>query len=330
MIKSVLGDKASATKGNLNNHIGVPFTLLELTQDHDYAIVEAGTNHNGEIEYLSELIRPNVSVVTNIGESHIEYFETRENIYKEKTSLMNHMDQDGLIVLCAEDDLLRKYIPKPGQNLISYGIQHGINRPAELRWNAEGCAVFEFDGEEFEINAPGEHNLLNALCAISIGKYFEIETSEIKNRLSLWKPANMRSEIEVVNDITLFKDCYNSNPTSAKAALKVMEQKETDGQKIVVFGDMGELGNLAEHYHNDIAKEMLKIKLDLIYLCGPNSKVIEKTLVNQKRENVFHFDSIEELTKSLKPKVAPKDLILFKASRSMKFDKIIESIKETK
>ncbi len=330
MLKAVLGENTLATKGNLNNHIGVPFTLLELDAEHDFAIVEAGTNHPGEIAYLSELIQPHIALITNVGDSHLEYLLSRQGVYEEKRSLQNYLQENGLVIVCADDPYLNQLVPKAGSNLITYGIEKGHLRPEALIFDEQGRGSFLIESVEFSLQAPGRHNVLNALAAIAIGRYLNLPLAEMAMRLREWKPGMMRSEFENVAGITLYKDCYNSNPSSVAAALQVMAANKNCRRKLLVMGDMFELGDQSRLLHKAVASQIMEAKLDKVYLSGIYCKDLYQSLIERGYRNAKHYENNEEIANALIAEVENEDLVLFKASRGMKFDQIINLFKEAK
>ncbi len=323
MMHSLLGRKqVAATKGNLNNHIGVPFTLLNVKPTDRFSIVEAGTNHPGEIAYLSKVIEPNSVFFTNIGDSHIEFFKNRKGVYTEKITLLNNLSNGGLVVYPAEDPFFKKMNKEKTFKYISYGVKEGDFSPKNLTWNEKSCAKFELDNVKFELNIPGEHNLRNALGVIAMCTEQGESLVDLSDRLKQFSGSNMRTEIVEKNGVLWVLDCYNANPSSMKEALVLTMKLPAEKRKIAILGEMGELGEMSGDFHEKMIPYIEKNYFAKVYLIGKEMLQISEKV--SRFVNVKCVENSIEILPDLEEYLLAGDQVLVKGSRSTKLDLIIE------
>ena len=241
------------TLGNLNNHIGVPSTLLRLKAEHDLAVIEMGANHPGEIKFLSEIVEPDCGIITNVGKAHLEGFGSFEGVIKTKGELYNFLrKKEGSTVFIHHDNAYLMNIAE-GLNLIPYGTEDDLYVNGRITGNSP-YLTFEWkagkDGKSYQVQTQliGEYNFPNALAAITIGRFFGVEDAKINEALAGYTPQNNRSQLKKTDDNTLIIDAYNANPTSMMAALQNFRNMEVP-HKMLILGDMRELGaeSAAEH-----------------------------------------------------------------------------------
>ena len=315
------------TQGNHNNNIGLPFTVLEL-EDEEAMVIEMGMNHFGEISVLTSIAKPTICVITNIGTSHIGNLGSRENILKAKLEILEGC-KNPKVIINNDNDLLHKWYV---ENKEKYDIKtYGINEKS--LFNAENIELQEqsssfdcnIDGEtkNITINVGGEHFILNALCAITVGKEMGISSDKIV------KLTQKRMDIyDLKDNIKLINDAYNASFESMKASLKVLAEYK-EHRKIAVLGDMFELGDFAKGLHENVGKEVAKNKIDILIASGENSKyIVEKAKEGLKSENIYYFEDKEKIEELLLKIVKPNDVILFKASNGMQFYKLAERMVE--
>lgn len=335
MIAQILSTqyRVHKTLGNFNNHIGLPLSVLMLTPEHTAAVFEMGMSGPGEIEYLSGIVRPDIGVITNIGISHIERLGSRQNILRAKLEICKGMDEGGRLVLNGDDELLsglEGLLPMPvtfygineGNSLYAYGIESmgesGVRFTVKLR------------NEDVEIllQVPGIHNVSNALAAIACGLEMGITNENIQKGLASYSQEKMRLNITQYNGIKVINDAYNAAPASSEAALMVLREISAGKRSIAVLGDMLELGDYAAQAHRQVGSYAAHQRIDHVFAVGELAKEYIHGAVNagMREENLQHFPNSEVVTEYLKDFLAPGDVILFKGSRGMKLDKVIEAL----
>ncbi len=330
IIASVMSQKYNVlkTEGNLNNNIGLPFTILRL-KNENAIVVEMGMNHFGEISALSKIAKPTLAVITNIGTAHIGNLGTRENILKAKLEILDGL-QGNNIVINNDNDLLRNW-QNSKYNVITYGIKNKDSMYVAEDINSfETKSIFnlldnKINAKENDIEVPisGEHFVLNALCAIAVGRYFNISIEDIKKGIKEFKLTKNRMDIfETKSNVLVVNDTYNANYDSMKAAIEYLEKIEKR-RKIAVLGDMLELGSYSEELHKKIGECIENI--DILITIGENAKIINDCA---KVSNKVHFNNNEEAVKEIKSILKSGDAILLKASNSMKFSEIVDKIKD--
>ena len=322
--------KTLKTEGNNNNNIGLPFTILRL-QDEEVAVLEMGMNHFGEISLLSSIANPTICIITNIGTSHIGNLGSRENILKAKLEILEGNKKKAVIVN-NDNDLLHKWQKenKENYNIKTYGIKEQSDIMAKDIKLEENKSTFtcKINNLEEKINVPvgGEHFILNALCAITVGEVLKIEEDKIKEGIESFELTKKRMDIvELKNGIKIINDAYNASLESMTASLKVLS--EFKERKIAVLGDMFELGDFSEELHRKVGKEVVKNNVDILIACGENAKYIADVAKEKmSKENIYYLENKEEIEPLLEKIVKNNDVILFKASNGMGFYKIAERL----
>lgn len=317
LINSVLSSrfKTTATLGNLNNHIGVPLTLLSMTKDTEIGIIEMGANHIGEIAFLCTIAKPDYGYITNIGKAHLEGFGSIEGVLKGKTELYDYLKkQNKLVFLNVEDEKL--FYASQGIKTYTFSKSTSSNVTIELADVNPNVTVF-YQDIIIETNLIGEYNFTNIAAAIAIGNYFNITAGEIKTAIESYIPTNNRSQIIKKQKHTIILDAYNANPTSMTAAINNFAQLKYSS-KIVFLGDMFELGKEATIEHQKIADQISETKVNEIYLIG---NIFFDTKCNDPR--IKKFRSYEDLEINWHLKNS-EDAILIKGSRGMKLERILD------
>lgn len=260
------------TLGNLNNHIGVPSTLLRLKAEHDLAVIEMGANHPGEIKFLSEIVEPDCGIITNVGKAHLEGFGSFEGVIKTKGELYDFLrKKEGSTVFIHHDNAYLMNIAE-GLNLIPYGTEDDLYVNGRITGNSP-YLTFEWkagkDGKSYQVQTQliGEYNFPNALAAITIGRFFGVEDEKINEALSGYTPQNNRSQLKKTDDNTLIIDAYNANPTSMMAALQNFRNMEVP-HKMLILGDMRELGAESAAEHQKIADYLKECAFEKVWLVG--------------------------------------------------------------
>ena len=321
LIKGVLSKRYTtlATGGNLNNHIGVPLTLLRMTSETEIAIIEMGANHPGEIEFLCNIANPGYGLITNIGKAHLEGFGSYEGVVRTKTELYRYLrERGGTIFLNNEDEVLIEF--SAGFKTVTYG-----HSPAGLVCNDITADPFVtmnlqfLNGEKtrIESNLYGRYNAPNIVAAACIGQHFEVTAEDIKSAVEGYKPGNNRSQITKTENNLLILDAYNANPSSMAAALETFEASAYP-EKTVILGDMLELGRDSDQEHMEIMKLIDRFSFKSVYLVGPVF-----TRLNSKRENLCFQDS--ELAKMwLEHHKIEHATVLIKGSRGIRLEKLVD------
>ena len=330
MIAAVLGAKLNVLKTleNFNNDIGTPLTLFGLSPEHQAAVIETGMNHFGEIEYLGAMVRPDIAVISNIGDAHIEYLGSRGGILKAKCEIFEHLKDDGIAILNGDDALLDtvtlpQRIIRCGQSehcqvRISDILDHGVNGIT--------CTVTsEKDVYHLNIPAPGEHMAYAASIAVAVGEALGLSKEEIIRGVAAYAPIGSRMHILRLSDgRVLLDDCYNANPQSVSAALEVLARTECE-RRVAVLGDMGELGDLTEQAHFNAGALAAMLGIDFVVAIGSKAVKIADGAAMGGAE-VLHFATREEAMPTLREQLQPHTTMLIKASHAMHFEEIVKEL----
>ena len=318
------------TEGNHNNNLGLPMTIMDMPENTEVAVLEMGMNHSGEMEYLSSIARPDLAIITNIGTMHIEHLGTREGILQAKLEIMRGMPEDGAGVFNGDEPLLWNIRAIGKHKKYYYGIEnHACDVTATDIVELDDGVRFVVHGfgQQFELFVPmlGRHAVYNALAATTVGLLLGVKPEQIQARFSSFHNTGMRQKIYVKNGVTIIEDCYNAGPESTEAALDVLAGIKTDGRRIAVLGDMLELGNrsAAEHYR---IGRLAVGKADLLLTYGEHSvRTLTGAITGgMNPKNTDHFDTHEDMAHMLKMRVSEGDVVLFKGSRGMRMEKVLQ------
>ena len=320
-------DAVLATRGNLNNDIGVPLTLFELRSSHHYAVVEMGMNHAGEIRYLARLATPDVALVNNAGPAHIEFFDSVEAIARAKGEIFEGLKPGGTAVINADDRHAGIWRDLAGGRRI---VNFGIERPAEvsatyrLRWLESEIVVRTPLGEaQAVLKAPGLHNVRNALAASAAAVALQVPAPAIARGLERYSGIKGRLQKKAgLNGATLIDDTYNANPESARAAIAVLAQ--APGEKLLVLGDMGELGSGAAEMHAEIGRYARQQGITRMLALGEHSAHAVRAFGAGAR----HFVRIEDLLAEAGNALSPGVTALIKGSRYMQMERVVKSFEQ--
>ncbi|MFV0311005.1 MAG: UDP-N-acetylmuramoyl-tripeptide--D-alanyl-D-alanine ligase [Dysgonomonas sp.] len=320
LITSVLSQEYNvlATQGNLNNHIGVPLTLLRIKKEHEIAIIEMGASHVGEIKVLSEMAMPNYGVITNIGHAHIEGFGSYENVIKAKGELYEYIrsTRDGKIFIDYDNSLLREM--SEGITSIYYGLEEDLfisGKVLSIRPFLEFEWKFGSRRNKVKTNLIGEYNLSNALAAITIGKYLGVKASLICKAIEEYQPTNNRSQLKETDRNMLIIDAYNANPTSMHAALENFDHMDVN-HKVLILGDMKELGPDTDLEHQKVADYVSHHNFDRVIFVGDNFSRITT--------DYPRFKDLDSLKYYLKENPIEDSYILLKGSRGVQLERCID------
>jgi len=330
MIAWILQTKMNVhrTWGNLNNHIGVPLSILTLNSEDDVSIIELGTNHPGEIATLSAITKPSAALITNIGRGHLEFFSTIEGVAREKIELFNCLSRQNTIFLNSDDPLLPSF-PARKKTLWSYSLKGKKNVRVSgklVELNSDGAALWKLNNKtEIQMRVAGMHNVNNALAASAVALYFGFNEEEIKVALEGFMAYDKRMQIVKNGDSMIINDSYNANPDSYEPALQTLEHiaAQRNGRKIVVVGDMLELGLEGEALHQELMFNLLDYNVDGIFTLGSGTALGADLLKERGYQKIYSFKSHSSLGEALKKFMKPGDIVLLKGSRGMQMEKIL-------
>ena len=297
------------TKGNYNNHIGVPLTLLEITDKHEIGVIEMGANHQGEIKFLCEIAKPNYGVITNIGKAHLEGFKNFEGVKKTKKELYDYIKKtEGQIFINSDDDVLLEI--SQGIKSIRYG-KKGSFIGSEVSTSVF-CEVI-YDNFKIKSHLIGDYQFYNIMLAIAIAKYFKIKEKNIFKSIESYKPNNNRSQVIDSGNNLIILDAYNANPSSMNKMINSFYKIKKEN-KICILGDMGELGKFSQNEHSDIVNLINSLKITTYYI---GEEFCQATSINS-------FENIEGFKNFLKTHTISNSTILIKGSRSQQLEKLVD------
>lgn len=336
LISSSLSSKYNVLKnfGNFNNQIGLPMTLFNLEEEHQVAVLEMGMSSFGEIHNLVDIVRPNISVITNIGMSHIENLGSQKNILKAKMEIATYLTEGDYLLLNGDDEYLKTLKDeKSPYHKVFFGISKDLDfYPEKVEDFGEAGFILEISIkgkiEVFKFNYPGLHNVYNVLAAIWIGSNYHMTPSEIQRGLDSYVPSKMRMEMIELPDIKLINDAYNASPDSTKAALNVLDRLEGD-RRIAILGNMLEMGEFSEEAHRIVGNYVTDSGLDILITVGEMAKWIgEEAKAIGGLKEIYTLENNQEAIEILNKILQKKDLVLVKGSRGMKMEEIIIYLQE--
>jgi UDP-N-acetylmuramoyl-tripeptide--D-alanyl-D-alanine ligase len=313
------------TIGNLNNHVGVPLSLLRLPDGARAAVLEMGMNHAGEIATLTEIARPEIGVVTNVGYAHVEFFDSIEGVAAAKRELIEGLPRDGVAVLNADDGRVLAFREKHPGRAITFGFSENADVRAEAAEAGENGSRFRTLGVDYETGLTGRHAVLNLLAAIAVAQVFEIAPERLHEAVRTFSTGKMRGERTEHRGITVWNDCYNSNPEAAESMIDVLRATAA-GRRIAVLGEMLELGRTSEELHRRIGRYAATHGVDvLIGVRGAaRSMVDEARAAGMSETAAVFFDDAAEAGEFARETARRGDAVLFKGSRGVRVERAIE------
>ncbi len=328
------------TQGNFNNRVGLPKTLFHLDDTIQTAVLEMGMNSFGEISDMTRRAKPDLAVITNIGVAHIEYLGSREGILKAKLEIVEGMKEGSPLILNHDDDLLAS-LESQNMKVIYYGLESdGCDIKGKDVCEEENKTSFTIvcEGKEYPAVIPtiGRHNVLNALAAFAVGREFHMDPQIIIKALTGYKPSGMRQKVVERHGICVVEDCYNAGPDSMRAAIKAFgsmkRPKKGASRKILIMGDMLELGDYSQQAHYESGQCAAREDIDIIYCYGKESLATSQGAIEacsgKNNKTILHFTDKEEMTRSLLSMVRQGDILWFKASRGMKLEEVLSRLYE--
>lgn len=313
LIHSALSKKfnVQCTKGNLNNHIGVPLTVLSITKEHEMVVVEMGANHQKEIELLCSIAKPNIGYVTNFGKAHLEGFGGFEGVIKGKSELYDYLREHHQAVLVNENDSIQIEKTSGIQEKITFGAKDSMFYFESIAENQH--IGLSYNEQSLMSHLTGNYNFTNLSAAVALGLHFGIGFNDIKSAVESYRPTNMRSQIEIINGKRVVLDTYNANPSSMSESLKNFST--FSGTKTIIIGDMLELGEVSTEEHRSVLKLAEELKFDEVLTVGKHFSEVNSGKA---------FSSVEALSEYLKQHPIITENVLLKASRGIALEKIID------
>lgn len=323
------------TEGNFNNEVGLPLTILKIRKEHEVAVIEMGISEFGEMHRLSKIARPDICVITNIGQCHLENLKSRDGILKAKTEIFDYMNESGYVVLNGDDDKLSTIKNINGITPVFFGLKKDNNVYADNIVNRGllgSEALMHIEGGSYPVNVtlPGEHMVYNALAAATVGRILGMDIVNVQQGIEKVQPVGGRSNIIRTKKYMVIDDCYNANPVSMKAAIDLL--KSAEGRKVAILGDMFELGGAEKEMHADVGRYAAERQIDVICCIGDLSKSMYeaamKALADNRNTEVYYFETKAEILCKLGGILKETDTILVKASHGMHFEEIVKLLKD--
>jgi UDP-N-acetylmuramoyl-tripeptide--D-alanyl-D-alanine ligase len=328
MIHHILSKRMGGSCGpkSFNNEIGVPLTLLGAEEKDDYVVCEIGSSAPGEITGLSAIARPNVAVITNVAETHLEKLGTLERVAAEKASILGYLEDDGLAVVWADDEVLAKLATSYHKRIVSFGQSDASDLRLTGYESKNRTQRFELNGRLWvDLSLPGKHNALNALAAIAVAQRFGFSQSDAGEALRDFQGVEMRLQWLDLGPLTVINDAYNANPASMLAAAKVLAAAE-GSRRVLVAGDMGELGAGSKDLHVRTGSRIAETGIDLLIAVGPLGRYIAQGAAEAALP-IEQFDTLAMASQGLCDLLRPGDVVLIKASRMVRMERLVEVVR---
>lgn len=329
MVAAILSTRyrVVATQGNLNNRLGVPLTLFNLSAHCDVAVIEMGISERGGMRYLCEIAQPTIGMITNIGPAHIEFFGSVEGVAKAKGELLEYLDESSMTILNLDDLFLSKERAKVKGRLLGIGIEQICQFRGEgLKLDQKGFGHFSLQGHSFHLSIPGKHNVYNALMAATTGWALDVPLQDAAKALENFTLTELRSQVLEHNGIRMINDTYNANPASMRAALETLSQIEVDGRRIAVVGDMRELGATTCDAHRELGHDVGHRKIDALFALGDLAPVVVEGGREAGIDQAWAYTDRDALTGALQAYLKPGDLMLIKGSRGIAMERIVTAL----
>jgi UDP-N-acetylmuramoyl-tripeptide--D-alanyl-D-alanine ligase len=322
------------SEASFNNDIGVPLTLLRLEQQHEVAVLEVGTNHPGELEPLVRMVQPQIGVITSLGREHLEFFGDMAGVCREEGALAEQLPATGTLYFGADNEWGEAIARRTQATVVRVGFSEACD------WRL-GEVSLSTEGTQFELTSPGDrhsgawrvrllgrHQALNATFAIAIGAKLGLARDQIQQGLDSAKPAPRRMELRTCGPIRVLDDCYNANADSAAAALHTLAALPTKRDRVAVLGDMAELGSHSETAHQEVGRLAAQLNLAQLLVIGKMASVTATAARNAGLHRVLEFANIDALSEAIRRLIRPGDMVLLKASRRARLERVAEALAE--
>jgi UDP-N-acetylmuramoyl-tripeptide--D-alanyl-D-alanine ligase len=324
--------KTYKTQGNYNNEIGLPYTILSMPDYTEKLVLEMGMEYPGDLHLLSTIAKPSMAVITLIGESHLKFFKTRANIAKGKFEITDSLEKNGMLIIPEDEPLLRPFTQQLSQKVITFGMDDASDLQARVisKGKMQTAFTLNFLDGEFTIPISGNYNVKNALIAAFIGQQMKVSSEKIHESLKNVQLTQSRTEwLKTSEGVEILSDVYNANPTAMKLVLKSFAQMPTDGRRIIVLGDMLNLGENSREFHENLAFNLHPDTIHSLFLYGEEMANLYQVLKTKYPEKmIFHYPANEKakLIQAVKAYIRPKDLVMLKASNGMGFKEIVDAL----
>jgi UDP-N-acetylmuramoyl-tripeptide--D-alanyl-D-alanine ligase len=333
MIRAVLERRYCGTSSpkNYNNHVGLPLAMLAMDPRHDFAVLEVAASAPGEIARLAALCRPHVGVITRIGDAHLGGFGSLDAVAAAKAELIDAIETDGWAVLCGDDPYLRKVASRTPAKIVWFGRELDNDVVATRVESRHGTLSFDVDGTRMSLAVWGRHHLTSALAAIAVGRVFGISDTDIQAGLAEFEAPPMRCQIANVGGATIIDDTYNASPVAMRAALELLRDFDAPGRRIVVCGDMRELGEAAGRLHRHLGDQVVTLcGADSLVACGRHARdvVVGAQTAGMPQSRTIACESPDDLLAHLDGRIEPGDVVLIKGSRALGMERLVKALRD--
>lgn len=330
MVRHVLGESIVASPASYNNEIGVPLTLLRMDRTSRACVVEIGSNAPGEVAYLAGIARPTVGVLTNVEAAHLEGLGSLRGVMEEKAALLRSLPADGVAIVNGDNYYCREVMEEVGCTLVTFGTWEDADvYGVEPFTTADGVGFYLYDRMRVELPAFGAHNVANALAAVAVGLWLNRTPERVREGLTRYQAPPMRMSREVLGDVVLVNDAYNANPRSMEAALRELCARPCVGRRIAVLGEMLELGETSREHHEALGRKAAGAKVDALWAIGSHAEAMAKEALRLglPAAGVAWHETVEEALASPPFEAQPGDTWLFKASRGLALERVVDRIR---
>ena len=335
LVASVLKQERATlwSEASFNNDIGVPLTLLRLEKSHQAAVLEVGTNHPGELRPLVEMIQPNYGVITCVGREHLEFFNDVAGVAREEGWLAELLPAGGKLFVNGDDEWTRRAAERTRAQVVRVGVSAGCDWRARAARLDQRGVTFQVDGPaaalsgEYRIHLVGRHQVVNALFAIAIGMELGLGRAAVARGLAECRPSKMRLELGEFNGVRLLDDAYNANADSMAVALQTLRDFPCKGRRVAVLGDMAELGAHSESAHEEVGRRVAELGVGQLFAVGKMAPVMARAARDAGLNRVFEFADVETAAAAVKSFVKAGDVVLLKASRATRIERIAELLR---
>ena len=335
LLASILRQKLATvwSEASFNNDIGVPLTLLRLEKKHEAAVMEVGTNHPGELAPLLEMIQPRMGVITSIGREHLEFFKDLAGVAREEGTLAEKLPAGGVLFLNGDSEWTPQIVHRTRARAVRVGVGDKNDwRAGKIRLANDGVAFYvktsraEFSGD-YRINLLGRHQVMNAMLAMAVGAELGLSRAEVERGLAECQPPKMRMQLWESNGVRVLDDAYNANADSMLAALQTLQDMPCKGRRVAVLGDMAELGAQTEAAHIEVGRRTAEAGVGQLFAIGEMAPVMAKAARDAGLNRVFEFLDADAAASAVKSFVKPGDVVLLKASRVARLERIAEALR---